>query len=1394
MQSQADDVGGSQESSPVAMASQAAFATQIPRAVAPKPPTFNQNSALLALLKVPQVASKSIASAQTVLQPVSDSRRAGMLSRLDSKANSQSSSPSSGSNDDKLPPKEANLRLSSNSVPDDDSEKENSQESSKKETLPVSAPIREARPVGEAQEQDVSESFVALLQDGNPFEGRKRVPRSYVRITENQQALLDSKDSWYRPEAGGRSHYANIPPDVLRDLISHAGQNHADGKLRGAKEGSKGNKADRGGEEEDEFDEDDDEDDDDDDDIDKSIPLLKESKKYNDSGSDDESKVSWSESEHGDVERDTEVAADLSPLEPNIDVVESANYNDASSAPDLHSERNSGRPSPIISNMPLPPKLKPDIDYNFPSSSPGDEQELEIAVPYAIDDEVEDDEGIAREPEASQELPSTAMRKKMVIQVQQTPGHNAREARELDNGKQPDPKPRPQNLKGSKAANEGVSSYPIIPATFHDSSSQNRMSTSKSWLPASSDQRIRSGPSSAEDQLYTLQEDVFTTRNHSVIDEGGEIAEEQPFTDLECSQRQQSPLINSSPDQYSPVPRKTSRSPAPTTLERKKMHQNVSPSDRLSQQPTTSSFHTALSVMGTENYQHTSPTKPVFLTKRNESPQPKSRNFKNRSVRQSLTAAFSQEEVPARDTNAIARANRHTFHAHHSSPLEEQPVVQIEQSQPKSAISKQAFLVHPATVDTFQQSSNDYIRSSVPEGTEKTQAIEHEPEVLATVANKSRNRTPPNTERTQSLKSSEITQSSTSRRASLLESIGLASNLEIVGSPTNTEQSPLHKTTTVELFPRSPSLPVLGSLDGAGDLETADTALGASQHPIPDMQRNFTQISVKVEVEGGVEIESICSDSGEEELTDEEEIVDNEFVGHPARDTEENRQQVCNREARQNRFLSPEPDEEELMEDEEANENQQAYNIEPVRERDQSPEPTAFERFKSMYPSYSGKEKTFIWALVYIEWLLENKGEDFLRASLWDDFIRTLAAEFMEYLRTSREEGKPKKQIKSGFSYFNYLDKAPIFQNRVVTPGNLQDCLLSLNPEVVEATRSLYNQRALSLADPPRPESSHGPPSVASKDSQNTQTRGKSVANVLIEISRPPEPVVIPEPKSLKGSDRATLKRPFFETASQLQAAKKPRPSSSHSKEEADVEVPRTFKARRSLPWSQNISPQPSKGSAPVSCDRPPTSSAHMDATTTKPKEKCRATTSTSFNGSPVSPILGEPELASRSFSAIDIRTGSIGSSLYKFKTPSVPVSKAALQQRSLSTSQLNEKSKVEGWLEQKPSPVNPDKLLRKESTKRKRESGLELLDMPTPASNVRRTSSVNRLKTACGMDTAHVRSSSSSTVRKRTSFAEFLKLKRERDAVGAPSTPGSKAGAKRKSTHLEPDTQAWGP
>jgi hypothetical protein len=254
IRSQEDQVSTRANQSSSDSGSQEAFATQVPDRVQKKPGSevdsevskpvriasllgglskraspSKQNGGSSTAKNAPPaqlVASANAIRRKSVLTPVSADRVSEMTSRLEAKANEQSSqSPACQSIEDSGPESQPisdkNSNLEDNPGPiSDDSEKENSQESLKAKRPAMDDTRSKPRQKANSAQEMVQISIIDQFQDSNPFQGLKRVPRRYVRIPESQQSLLGGKDSWYRPLDNDRPTYANLPAKVRDDLIA----------------------------------------------------------------------------------------------------------------------------------------------------------------------------------------------------------------------------------------------------------------------------------------------------------------------------------------------------------------------------------------------------------------------------------------------------------------------------------------------------------------------------------------------------------------------------------------------------------------------------------------------------------------------------------------------------------------------------------------------------------------------------------------------------------------------------------------------------------------------------------------------------------------------------------------------------------------------------------------------------------------------------------------------------------------------------------------------------------------------------------------------------------------------------------------------------------------------
>ena len=1435
MQSQASDITD-RGSSPVAsLTIQTAFATQIrggksgldfeTAPIGSREPTITKGASFLSLLNVPRESVTPVISSDkasnvtsisrttfkshstSILQPVSETRKAEISTRLASKANRQSSVSLGETTKLVVPLEESSPPLLSGSTPEG-SEKENDQKSLKEQVLKL---FPKNEPVANADQNAVSDLIIGQISAENPFEGMKRVPRSYVQIPKNQLALLSSPDSWWRLESSSRASHANLPTEVVQELHSyidrrqHKRYSHDIHKNRTAECSQKSLKEEErveSGSDEDNFEPRDCSDDE----VEQSVSLTEGIEQP----PDDESMMSWVESLYSSKcdSADPQAAPDSSLGDKDGGLDDMADENPPNVPFTLPSSQELRLSASNVPRVSMVAKEKSSYYYDFPSSSPGDDEELEMAVPYALDDQVEENNAaIDQERETNQELLPTVVGKQPMVQVEQTPGHIPPcEKGTFASSSLRDPEHRERVFMDARSIDGQVSSDPVIPATFHDSS-QECLPFSRTDHLVDSDDRLGVANSTANEQRFTLQDDELVYECGNIVEED-ETPEEQLLKELKFSQRalggdavspstsstsgHRTPKLptDSSPTKYmlrsvssllgSPITPDLASSKHPLSDIRAENGTTSSPPVKTISWQERDCYKSRLGKSGGRQFAKSLPTK---------SSQTQS-GFRNtddwsRIARHSfhdndpclLQDSFEpgtselvspvEEESIFRNTSALAKANYQTFLKRCSTPVPESLVVQIAQSQQNST-SDQRSPAHPLIGAILSHSFNNLIQSSVPESSEQASNAGHRSEEVAII-----------TDGITSLPSF-LDQSQTSVARARLRTVLLSSDLEEVAQSLRPQT--LAQQDSQEEKPRK--IVCLSSDLGDGDIR-------------------------------GHKREEAC-------------LTKNVLAeGHVAND-----QQIMNI-----------PEQEDIPEQAASNESE--TNVGPS-------EPTAFDKFKAIYPSYSGEEKKFISALVYIEWLVETKGEHFLRASLWDDFVRSLAAEHLEYVQQSRNSGE---RIMTGFEHFNMLDRIPMFQQRFLTPNNLHGFLSTFDPAKVNRFRLAFYKPTAPLQDHSPP--SHGPPFVASKVSQSDLSQQRATASGLIETAQPSVPNIAPESRFSEPLTNFSTKRPFFETVSQVQATKKLRMSV--SPEERDVaEASYASKSRRSLPWVNGTaspsSPLPNPPSS-VSVLASPTSS-RVYTTSIIPKSKrvlsasisphvCsfaspaspllgkpdprslslnsedllanlgqRCITSTSINReSEGSPILGKTTFNSHSHDVHDITAVCVGSSaLVKKSKP--PVSKATLMHHSKLP--RSSSRRVEGWLEDTESETSlasgssivTSKALRpKESIKSKRDNGLELLNLQSldAETKSRRVPATVDRAVASSLRSVLSDALSSTTASGRKpslSYEDFLAKKRRESAPPTElSTPDTKpAGAngimKRlhfsSTKHAEPETQAW--
>jgi hypothetical protein len=168
-----------------------------------------------------------------------------------------------------------------------------------------------------------------------------------------------------------------------------------------------------------------------------------------------------------------------------------------------------------------------------------------------------------------------------------------------------------------------------------------------------------------------------------------------------------------------------------------------------------------------------------------------------------------------------------------------------------------------------------------------------------------------------------------------------------------------------------------------------------------------------------------------------------------------------------------------------------------------------YQKYKQTYPDYCGSRNNFTWAVVYVEWLRNDK--QLLHRSLIDDFIRVMCSDFINYVRTM-----PKPHT-SGWSYYDQMIPSPQYSLQVVTPENLERALSTLDQVRVANIRLVFD---------------------GDRKSDRAPQRELGV-NTTTNIQRPPAPIPHPQsspvpPLSGMGTSKTTRRLPWVKNDSQI--------------------------------------------------------------------------------------------------------------------------------------------------------------------------------------------------------------------------------------------------------------------
>ena len=922
----------------------------------------------------------------------------------------------------------------------DESGKENSQEN----TMGDKSGVHESLRADSAAEHDKPVLPILSLDEvpvSDAFEGLKRVPRSYVRVPESQQVLLERKDSWFLPDNGNRSAYANnIPPGVLEDLslfanrlatnganeISHSNwtrrEPHPEGDDNCTEivedivedvhdvEAESGNNMEINHtdvasltEKDRTLDE----------------PDLSGSRVYqaNDPRLDSPIEAKGNHTVDGEIERSNQL----------VDR-DDEDMSEASGISWPPSPEHSPRPynSSILENPnpPLPSSSDVEIDINelpevcdrdraaialtasrrshfldcgkaaksrnfpdsaFPSSSLCSEDEIQMEVSHAIDepidDQVDESEEEFHSPDTSQPPPSTTRGDGSLVQVDYTPCTKL--------GRSANPDDESKLHKSRKRQFDEISSDHVVPATCEDGSSQEHR-------PSPVKDELKNLYTSSGENLGRTDELFLITQPY--IDDGSTIQGKDDIGDhLSPTELEETRLISSTLGEPPFRLQEVSKKSIVATPD------NSSTEDLETLQPPQSRGGDRRFEAEVALTDESSPRVPES-PKQGTGPVHAQRNHRGQGRK--FTFKFSQEEYATRDTDEMVRASRRDFNARLAASKAE-----VSHLIPRSGMS--------ISISTNPDSDP-------------------------------------------------------------------ATNLTPSVAPNTICSHPIPDTPAISRAQVNPSAESL--LDRGPD----SCHILGSQMPSTQSDRGeSTRQPVSIDVEA----------------------VNTGSVSVPA----------------------------DL--------------------------PTAFERFTSIYPSYQGNEERFIKGLVYIEWLARSKGTNFLRRSFWDDLIRILADDYLDYIRDSSISGKKM----SGFEYYNEIDQDPVFKQMLITPSNLQDSISSLDRHKVGEVRKLFNIPQMNQGDrnssptfsPLKLQSLASTPSPHQPREQDAGNDLNSDGNSLMRNQESSPRLYF------SGEAKDKVPKPlYFETHSQPQVRQpeKSPTTALESKTGSHVETPKS--AKRVLPWT----------------------------------------------------------------------------------------------------------------------------------------------------------------------------------------------------------------------------------
>ena len=1333
---------------------------------------------------------------KSALRPLPERDVIVMNSKLDAQANvprSQSMIPLNPnvSVDTAKDPKLVGSDIATQSSMAGDNEEETCQERAEHRDISIS----QAEAV--VVDQQITPDLVDQLQRDDAFLGLKRVPRRYVRISEDQRAILERSDSWYESRAGDQSHYANIPATVMQELTEFMNRKPTEPKFpkedlddssSDSEEGSEPestaeslnddsrnvvsrrtyghqHKVGQGVQEE------------------RSSRHTKSSAKghFPSSGPDIVYVV-----DEVDDDTDEDEAPSWEPTpEPEQEVSDLKSDDCARSQPP---SRVQGSPA---SSSKLRRILYARPPVSIPPSSPTIEEELELAVPYAIGDIVDfEDAQVDEAVVHSQALPSTAPLTSTFIQVKRTPYVKSRSFDEAS---------LHRSVTGSKRAPDEVSSDPVIPATCHDaSSSAKQASSSIDQVSVSADfiigtQFSHTGASMPHSQPGHAQDSIVASslhRTEHTMDEvstrkrstshGNEDNEQRVNTTQSaeasiCIGEQTMAQENKDVSGYSSPP---DTADLPNHVERHHQHEGkvsksnstyrehvVSPRTRLTEGQRKMFFFDleAEEDLGgrskdellLEERRRARAAKRNFkakekLTRRaseietkspRRSPSPIFEPARLQPTQRKGTEAFPQSAIrillsPTPDSTVEAAELEDSTESGH---VQLSPVIAIDQVQGQSAsnedLPREDF--EPECPSPLEPSAKGFSQQPSLEAT-----VERQSAALATPRRKSYSQHSPR---------------------------------DSFGPESPSSAQPMADETN-QLSPRQS----LGSDTSSSAQQNADNSLGLKTFEEElEAGSQFAQSQSEKDYQPQSPQESMKdtgSPSGEyRQREDDEQLTARPAVHSPdvsalndrAIDDEPNSSYediLAEYLIPTNRFGSevrPQP-----LQKSEAKTliPSNTTKAEPCQRNkpDEKGRPSrdlTFEGFISTYPDYSGDKKCFTRALVCLEWLRKKQIPPW---SMCDDFIRAYA-EWEPYVRNLKRTDPEK--VMTAWDYYDSNVKNLLFERRFVDDNEkLAAVLFSLNPLYVQTIRYAYNTPA-------------AVPEMEARSKKGPRPAPKKAKPASI----PPEAGIVadgtcisPELGSMESLPRRRARGPFFETPSQLHTMQRMKEPNGHIPTTPITEG--SDKRRRTLPWQQSRAPD-------ISASQPRGSPGRRELNIVSTEFKKRRQ-SNEHKRATLPPVLR----ASSSKSPVivreePIRPASRDSEVFATRTASESVLQAAklspelpdLTEKWVAQQRLVDDQVVEG-----PGIAEtlsmPRKRMAKEPVAARRESGFSAnTDSPKPAKKRRFRDLAEYAK-----DLGKRRRSGGMSSRASTPYSTPAKR--------FCTKPKGETPAKR----VEPDTQAW--